>query len=180
MELKGKYKAAFAGNLSRLMKQKGFTRKALAEAVDLSYPTIAAYLSGDAEGKGVLPSVEKAVQIADYLGVSLDELFGRTAFTPSREGGAPLSKDSLTLSDILQQLKNIYFAAETLDFSVNIDDSTNSVSLRNDNRFVKLFFDRVKSGEDIDDTLEVFKGLTVYNGELVDPITFKILERRDK
>lgn len=180
MDIKERCKSAFARNLSYIMKDKGVTRKALAEAVGLSYPTIAAYLSGNTDGKGVLPSVEKAIQIADFLEVSLDELFGRTISAPSCKETSTLNSDALNLSDVLQQLRNIYSAAKALDFSISTDDNTNSVALRNDNRFIKLFFDRVESGEDIDDTLEVFKGLALYNGELVDPITFKILERRDK
>lgn len=180
MDNKELYKAAFAGSLSRIMQAKGITRKALAEAVGVSYPTIAAYLSGSTDGKGVLPSMEKAIQIADFLEVSLDELFGRTPSASSYEEASSLNGDALKLSDVLQQLRNIYSAAKILDFSIDTDNSTNNIALRNDNRFVKLFFDRVESGEDIDDTLEVFKGLALYNGELVDPITLRILERREK
>ena len=171
MESKYKYKAAFADSLRNIMQEKEVSRKSLAEAVGLSYPAIAAYLSGDETGKGVLPSVEKAIQIAEFLGISLDELFGRV---PS---SAPSTPDKINLSSAQQALYDLYSSKTVLNLAVDLSD-TDLVALKSDNRFVRLFFERIAAGEELDETLDLFSGVLLHEGELLDPITYQLLMKR--
>lgn len=171
MESTHKYKAVFADSLRGIMQEKEISRKALAEAVGLSYPAIAAYLSGDETGKGVLPSAEKAIQIAEFLGVSLDELFGRvppSAPSTFAENGLPTAQ---------QALCDLYSSTTVLNLSVDLSD-TNVVVLKSDNRFVRLFFERIAAGAELEATLGLFSGVILHDGELIDPITYQILMQR--
>ena len=171
MENKHKHKTAFANNLRRIMQERGMSRRSLAEAIGLSYPAIAAYLSGDETGKGVLPSAEKAIQIAEILGVSLDELFGRSL--PSVPE-TPVIND---LSPAQKALRDLYHDKASLNLSVDLSD-TDTVVLKSENRFVRLFFERIAAGAEVEATLGLFSGVILHNGELIDPITYQILMQR--
>ena len=173
MESKHKYKTAFADSLRSIMQERGISRKALAEAVGLSYPAIAAYLSGDETGKGVLPSAEKAIQIAEFLGVSLDELFGRAPLS------APSAPVESNLSSAQQVLFDLYNNKAALNLTVDLGD-TDTVSLKSNNRFVRLFFEHIAAGAELDKTLGLFSGVILHEGELLDPITYQLLMQRGK
>lgn len=66
----------FAENLKRIRKEKNLTQLALGTEVGVSAQTISAYEKGSGD-KGKNPTLEKVIDIADILGVSLDELCGR-------------------------------------------------------------------------------------------------------
>ena len=63
--------SAFAKNLKRFRKQKGYSQQKLAKALDYGYTAIANYESGRNE-----PSLDTLVILADTLDVSVDELLG--------------------------------------------------------------------------------------------------------
>ncbi|MDF2684962.1 MAG: hypothetical protein K0S55_143 [Clostridia bacterium] len=62
-------------NIAELRKEKGVTQEALAEVVGISAQAVSKWESGG------LPDIELLPAIADYFGVSIDELFGRTVFS---------------------------------------------------------------------------------------------------
>lgn len=61
-------------SLRAIRKAKGLTVRECAEAVGVSHQAFTRY-----EGLKTEPTWEKAQEIADFLGVTLDELAGRTA-----------------------------------------------------------------------------------------------------
>lgn len=65
-------------NLRRIRKQKGVTQEQLADAVGVSAQAVSKWEISSYPDAGLLPS------IADFLGVTIDELFGRT---PEKEVG---------------------------------------------------------------------------------------------
>jgi len=62
-----------AERISLLMKHKNLTQQSLADAIGVSRPSITQFTSGVN-----LPSIKTLVTLADYFGVSLDYLCGRT------------------------------------------------------------------------------------------------------
>lgn len=66
----------FAKNLKRIREERGLKQTELATKIKVTSQTISAYEKGGGE-KGKNPTLEKAIDIADALGVSLDELCGR-------------------------------------------------------------------------------------------------------
>ena len=66
----------FAKNLKRIREERGLKQTNLATKIKVTPQTISAYEKGSDE-KGKNPTLEKAIDIADALGVSLDELCGR-------------------------------------------------------------------------------------------------------
>lgn len=73
----------FAENLKQIRKKRGFTQNELGKAIGVSAQTISAYEKGSGD-KGKNPTLEKVIDIADTLGVSLDELCGRNLNTGNR------------------------------------------------------------------------------------------------
>ena len=59
-------------NIKRLRKQRGIKQATLASALNIGRQTISAYECGI-----TLPDIFLLIRIADYFGVSLDELTGR-------------------------------------------------------------------------------------------------------
>lgn len=72
----GKQPSRKAGvaNLAALRKSRGITQTQLAETLSVSRMTVARWESGAFE-----PSLADLVILADYFGVSLDELVGRSS-----------------------------------------------------------------------------------------------------
>lgn len=66
----------FAKNLKLIREKRNLTQRELAEKIGVSPQTISAYEKGGAE-KGKNPTLEKVIDIADTLCVTLDELCGR-------------------------------------------------------------------------------------------------------
>lgn len=65
-------RSAFPGNLRRLRERKRISRRVLSELCGLSKNAVARYERGDR-----VPSLADAAALADFFGVSLDELWGR-------------------------------------------------------------------------------------------------------
>ena len=63
-------KSAIAGNLKKYRKKKGITQDKLSKIADITYNTIIKIESGATYN----PRVETLKQIADALGVSIDDL----------------------------------------------------------------------------------------------------------
>ena len=61
----------FPRRLQQLRERKGISRRALAELCGMEYATIRRYERGDRE-----PSLSALTALADFFGVSLDELTG--------------------------------------------------------------------------------------------------------
>ena len=64
----------FGEILIELREEKRMTQGQLASALHVSGSTISAYETGKA-----LPTMERAIQLAEYFGVTLDFLFGRSS-----------------------------------------------------------------------------------------------------
>lgn len=62
----------FSNNLIKYRKIKGYTQDDLAEKMGVSRQSVSKWENGES-----MPEVSKIVKIADYLEVSMDELFGR-------------------------------------------------------------------------------------------------------
>lgn len=62
---------AFNENLKRIRKQKGITQEAVANAVGVSTQAVSKWETSSYPDGALLP------QIADFLGVTIDELYGR-------------------------------------------------------------------------------------------------------
>lgn len=175
MSYKDDFKAAFSQNLSRLLSEKKINRRNLAEQVGVSYPAIASYLAGRTVGKGALPSLDTAAQLAAALGVSLDELCGQRPITQPAEERSTVSASED--NEAQQQLRAIYTAAQALGFEISTDSKT--ITLRSTNHFVRLFFDQLQGGSDLEKTLAAFRDVRLCGGELVDPVTYKIMGARE-
>jgi transcriptional regulator with XRE-family HTH domain len=65
-------------NIAELRRKKGVTQETLAEVVGISAQAVSKWESGG------LPDIELLPAIADYFGISIDELFGRSVFSDSR------------------------------------------------------------------------------------------------
>ncbi|ACV63239.1 transcriptional regulator, XRE family [Desulfofarcimen acetoxidans DSM 771] len=66
-------KNIFAKRLSLLIKENKASKQAVANAINISRPAISQFASGEN-----LPSAEKLVALADFFGVSIDYLVGRS------------------------------------------------------------------------------------------------------
>lgn len=64
--------SAFPGNLRRLRERKGIKRRVLSELCGLSKNMIARYERGEK-----IPTVGSLERLADFFGVTMDELWGR-------------------------------------------------------------------------------------------------------
>ena len=72
---------AFAENLAALRRIKGLSQEELAAAIGVSRQTLSKYETGES-----LPDIERSRAIAEYFGVSLDDL---VSFDTPVEGMAP-------------------------------------------------------------------------------------------
>ena len=64
-------KEEFARNFKKLLDERGFTQREMADRINTTQATLSRYVSGDR-----MPAVETAVDICKVLGVTLDYLFG--------------------------------------------------------------------------------------------------------
>lgn len=96
----------FAKNLRRIREERKLTQSALAEMIGVTPQTISAYEKGNGE-KGKNPTLDKAIDLAEKLGVSLDELCGHDC--------KPKSK-AKTLGDVARLLYDMRFW-DSVDFS---------------------------------------------------------------
>ena len=67
----------FGRNLKRIQKEKGYTRKQLADFLGVTDKTIGNYISGDKE-----PSFKKLFALANFLEVSVLDLLGNNGYSP--------------------------------------------------------------------------------------------------
>lgn len=65
-------KSEFAVRLKRLREEKGASLQMLADLCGVSKITVVRYERGEQ-----IPNLEKAAQMADFFGVSIDYLYGR-------------------------------------------------------------------------------------------------------
>lgn len=86
----------FYDKFKRLCDQRGLSPSAVVKALGLSTGNIAAWK------RGQTPKYERLVAIADFFGVSIDELAGE----PVQEGDATNRIDSAELVDYLDQLRD--------------------------------------------------------------------------
>ena len=103
----------FAKNLRRIREERKLTQSALAEMIGVTPQTISAYENGNGE-KGKNPTLDKAIDLAEKLGVSLDELCGHDCKPESR---------AETLGDVARLLcmmwnwrSTIFFKHETIGY----------------------------------------------------------------
>lgn len=66
-------KKRFGENLSKLRRMQGIMRKDLAKSLDISEVSVGAYENGKRQ-----PNYEMLFKIADYFGITVDELLGHT------------------------------------------------------------------------------------------------------
>jgi transcriptional regulator with XRE-family HTH domain len=69
----GAYNAPFARSLRDKLKERGMTNKELAEHLGVSQQAVNLYTAGNS-----MPTVDKIVKIAEFFGVSVDFLLGRS------------------------------------------------------------------------------------------------------
>lgn len=75
----------FAVQLKRLRKQKGYTQQEVATELSIGQTSVANYENGTR-----IPDLSMCIRIADFYGVSLDQLVGRESpQTPAKEQPAP-------------------------------------------------------------------------------------------
>lgn len=91
--------ATFRERLKLLREEKGLSQKALGKLLNLSQSAIAYYETGDKE-----PTQETLHRLADYFGVSVDYLLGRTDIREMPGVGT----DELELDEILRK-ENVLF-----------------------------------------------------------------------
>ena len=70
-----------ADNLKRLRKEKGWSQQKLAEKAGISYVVITKVEQGQTKD----PTLSSLTKLADALGVSLDELAGRSSSRSSKK-----------------------------------------------------------------------------------------------
>ncbi|MBQ0037297.1 MAG: helix-turn-helix transcriptional regulator [Clostridiales bacterium] len=76
----------FAKNIKRLREEKGMTLKELAETIGVSPQAVSAYQKAGTEN-GKAPTLDKAIDLASALGVSIGELCGSTGATEEKTLG---------------------------------------------------------------------------------------------
>lgn len=87
--------------LRELRKDKQITQQELAKKLNLSIQTISGYETGYAQ-----PQIETLIAMADYFGVTTDELLGRENFATGNVviTGTQLSEDEKQLVDLYRVL----------------------------------------------------------------------------
>lgn len=88
----------FAKNLKSIRERRQLKQTDIAEKIGVTPQTISAYEKGGGE-KGKNPTLERVIDIADVLDVSLDELCGRSCKLGSR---------TKTLGDVAQLICNMW------------------------------------------------------------------------
>lgn len=90
----------FAQRLKQLRERNGIKQNELAKSVGVTSNTISSYEKSDMDGNGKKPTLENAQAIAEYFGVSLDWLCGRS---DTLSGGYT----NLTIEQYLRSLVDI-------------------------------------------------------------------------
>lgn len=108
-----KYNLPFASRIRQLMDTNGTTQDQLAEVVDKTRQTISQYVNGISE-----PGYDTLVKIADYFGVSVDYLLGRTQ-TKTPDATMQAIIDYTGLSE--ENIKTLHYMVENAKQSITID-----------------------------------------------------------
>ncbi len=74
-EMENNYQTALRTHLTELRKERGLTQVALAQILQVDCSTIAKHETGDR-----LPDIYMLCKYADFFGVSVDYLLGRSSF----------------------------------------------------------------------------------------------------
>ena len=72
--------AALHNRIAVLRAERGLSRNALADALDINYQTVGYIERGDFN-----PSLELAFRISEYFGLPIEAIFSRQPFRPLRE-----------------------------------------------------------------------------------------------
>lgn len=82
----------FGARFARLRKAKGLTQEQIAEQVNISYQSVSKW-----ENDITSPDISLLVQLADILGVTLDQLMGKPDTTATTATSAPVDTSKLVL-----------------------------------------------------------------------------------
>ncbi|MBQ8333626.1 MAG: helix-turn-helix transcriptional regulator [Clostridia bacterium] len=97
-------KQQFAGTLKQLRKARGVTQSELAAAFSVSSQSVSRWENGQS-----YPDIEQFPMIADYFGVTLDELMGRTAPANSEdELRRILREEDTTNINVRRKIRELY------------------------------------------------------------------------
>lgn len=146
----------FSHKVREVIRQKGLRRDDVAEALGISTSRFNSYLRN---GTPVLPQITTAMDIANYLGVSLDYLCGTGAVKEQS------IEQKITPSVLLT---NLYRATHDAGFHIQIDGSR--TTLTSDNYFVSLFLSQVTNMTHMDEVRRLagqYKDLHVVDHEIV-------------
>lgn len=168
---KEEFKRKFAIRLFNIIEEKNISRADLAHKAEIGYASLASYLAAQKVGKGALPPLDVTVRLADALGVTIDYLLnGR------EEPVAPLEHTITTppQGDAQQLLRDLYQSVTALNFNVEVQGN-GDVALISSNQFVRMFFEQIQRGDDLQTVLNKFSDLKVSKGTLIDPVTYRLL-----
>lgn len=177
--MKEQFKIDFAKRLDNIIESQQRSRSEVAQATGIKYPTLASYLNTN--GTGALPPLDVAVRLADTLRISVDELCGRNMVpvTTTSKATFPVPEQTANESDVQNLLRALCAVAKALNMSVCVEDHRVAV-LKSENHFLRLFFERIARGTDLDETLDLFADVKLLDGELLDPITYQIAKAREE
>ena len=94
--------ATFASRLKELRKTKGKTQKQMAEFLGLNERTFRQYEAGEVD-----PPSSKATKLAEYFGVSVDYLLGRTNYWIDADGHITVKTYNEILNMDIDELKGL-------------------------------------------------------------------------
>ena len=94
--------AEFGDILEELLKDKGMTQKDLSEIIYVTTGTISNYESGQ-----YMPDLQKLITLADYFGVTLDYLTGRSASNLSPDVFHELIAPKMTVGNFIEDFKSL-------------------------------------------------------------------------
>ncbi len=119
-------------NLALLRKSHGYRQKDVADRIDLSKQTYAAYEQGRAE-----PDCETLVRLARLYGLSLDALFGeeeRNNVTLSNEQIDKIIRASSSIDEIGRTLREVLGSISRNGNNVEINGDNNCVNINSGNK----------------------------------------------
>ena len=124
-------KGTFAKNINQARIQKDILQIDLAKATGLTTNAISRYESGDA-----VPTVDRAIAIADYFNMSLDALTGRTAYCA---GELSSPADAAKMLVMLEKLNIVSISVnEDASYQISIIDDDVSRELFNAKNYLNL------------------------------------------
>lgn len=139
----------FSQRLKELRESRGLSQEALADLLGIPRSSLAHYESAENEEKARLPRRERLEKIADFFGVSVDYLLGRTEepSPPEEISKAPGNLPSLTpkeekdiARDLERMLENLESDNPLAFYGEIIDDETKEllrISLENSMKLAK-------------------------------------------